>query len=84
MKTQIAKLAMIILGAVLIASGANARTEKRGHVPNETQYQSSGGLYGSFSQGAQPYANPDRELYVNRSCCSWKSSHKAHHKPIKH
>jgi hypothetical protein len=83
MKTQIAKLALIILGAlVLIASSANARTEKRGHAPAETQYQSSGGLYGSFSQGAQPYANPDRELYVNRSCCSWKSSHK--HKPIKH
>jgi hypothetical protein len=33
------------------------------------QYQSSGGLYESYSLGHQSYPNPDRELYVNRSCC---------------
>jgi hypothetical protein len=26
-------------------------------------------LYQSDAQGNQPYPNPDRELYVNRSCC---------------
>jgi hypothetical protein len=41
-----------------------------GHARRETsQYQSSGGLYDSYSQGHQSYPNPDRELYVNRSCC---------------
>jgi hypothetical protein len=64
-----AKLATIILGAlVLMANGANAqhRTAGRGETP---QYQTSGGLYDSLAQGHQPYPNPDRELYVNRSCC---------------
>ena len=79
-----AKLAIIILGAlVLMANGANAqhRTDRHGYARGETpQYQSSGGLYGSFSQGQQSYPNPDRELYVNRSCCSWKSGHT----PIEH
>jgi hypothetical protein len=67
-----AKLAIMILGAfVLITNGANARqrTDSHGYTRGETAYQSSGGLYGSFSQGQQPYPNPDRELYVNRSCC---------------
>jgi hypothetical protein len=41
-----------------------------GYARRETpQYQSSGGLYESYSQGHQSYPNPDRELYVNRSCC---------------
>jgi hypothetical protein len=79
-----AKLAIIILGAlVLTANGANAqhRTDHHGYTRGETpQYQSSGGLYDSFSQGQQSYPNPDRELYVNRSCCSWKSRQT----PIKH
>ncbi|MBV9971026.1 MAG: hypothetical protein JO228_13650 [Xanthobacteraceae bacterium] len=39
--------------------------------------------YQSKAQGYQPYPNPDRETYVNRSCCAWKSSHKVH-KPIQH
>jgi hypothetical protein len=71
-----AKLAIIILGAlVLMANGANAqhRTGSQTHVRHlsrETpQYQSSGGLYESYSQGRQSYPNPDRELNVNRSCC---------------
>jgi hypothetical protein len=40
--------------------------------------------YRSNAQGYQSYPNPDRETYVNRSCCSWKTTHKAQHKPIKH
>jgi hypothetical protein len=36
--------------------------------------------------GSQSYgnSNPDRQLYVNRSCCSWKTSHKAQAKAVKH
>jgi hypothetical protein len=68
-----AKLAIIVLGAlVLMANGANAqhRNYSHGHARGETpQYQSSGGLYDSLSGGHQPYPNPDRELYVNRTCC---------------
>jgi hypothetical protein len=40
--------------------------------------------YQSRANGAQSYPNPDRETYVNRTCCSWKTTHKAPHKPIKH
>jgi hypothetical protein len=80
-----AKLSTLILCAlVLMDSGAIARDWSAGgtHVgrlshafheyprrempPN----RSSGGLYESYSQGHQSYPNPDRELYVNRSCCS--------------
>jgi hypothetical protein len=70
------KLAIVVLGALaLMANSADARTRTDGHgyTRGETQYQqhqSPGDLYGSFSQGQQPYANPDRELYVNRSCCN--------------
>ncbi len=39
--------------------------------------------YQSKANGYQTYSNPDRETYVNRSCCSWKTLHKAH-KPVKH
>jgi hypothetical protein len=67
------KLPVIIVGALLImANSANAQPRTRGHgyPRGETpQYQSSGGLYGSYPEGHQPYPNPDRELYVNRSCC---------------
>jgi hypothetical protein len=31
--------------------------------------------YRSNANGNQSYANPDRETYVNRSCCSWKTNH---------
>jgi hypothetical protein len=77
-----AKLAIVVLGAlVLIANGANAqhRTGNPTHVryPSHAsapsyglQYQSSGSIFESYSQGRQSYPNPDRELYVNRSCCS--------------
>ncbi len=40
--------------------------------------------YRSNANGNQAYPNPDRETYVNRSCCSWKTNHKAPHKMVKH
>jgi hypothetical protein len=62
------KLAILIFGAlVLMANDANARhgNYSHGYARGETpQYQSSGDVYESFSEGHQPYANPDRELYV--------------------
>jgi hypothetical protein len=74
------KLVIVIFGAlVLMANGANAehRNHSHGYARGETpQYQSSGDVYESFSEGHQPYANPDRELYVNRTCCNWKSPHR--------
>jgi hypothetical protein len=30
--------------------------------------------YRSNANGYQSYPNPDRETYVNRSCCSWKTN----------
>jgi hypothetical protein len=40
--------------------------------------------YQSRANGNQSYPNYDRQDYQNRSCCSWKTTHKAPHKPIKH
>jgi hypothetical protein len=80
-----AKLSALILCAlVLMESGAIARDRSPGvthvgplsHALHEyprremPTYRSSGGLYESYSQAHQSCANPDRELYVNRSCCS--------------
>jgi hypothetical protein len=80
-----AKLSTLMLCAlVLMDSGAIARDRSAGgtHVGRLSHafreyprremptYRSSGGLYESYSQGHQSYPNPDRELYVNRSCCS--------------
>jgi hypothetical protein len=46
---------------------------------------SGANAYRSNANGYQSYSNPDRETYVNRSCCSWKTTHaKARHAPIKH
>jgi len=45
---------------------------------------SGANAYQSKANGYQSYPNYDRQEYQNRSCCSWKSNHKAHHKPIKH
>jgi hypothetical protein len=40
---------------------------------------------GASAAGGQSYnnPNPDRQTYVNRSCCSWKTNHKAQVKPVK-
>jgi hypothetical protein len=40
--------------------------------------------YQSRANGYQSYPNYDRQEYQNRSCCSWKSSNKSRHTPIKH
>jgi hypothetical protein len=45
---------------------------------------SGANAYQSKANGYQSYPNYDRQEYQNRSCCSWKSKHKAQHKPIKH
>jgi hypothetical protein len=44
---------------------------------------SGASAYQSRANGYQSYPNYDRETYVNRSCCSWKSNHKAPHKVVK-
>jgi hypothetical protein len=33
-----------------------------------------GASSGASAAGGQSYNNPDRQTYVNRSCCSWKSN----------
>jgi hypothetical protein len=46
-----------------------------------------GAYSGASAAGGQSYnnPNPDRQTYVNRSCCNWKTSHKAPHKvTVKH
>ncbi len=40
--------------------------------------------YQSKANGSQAYPNYDRQEYVNRSCCSWKSNHKTPQKVVKH
>jgi hypothetical protein len=45
---------------------------------------SGANAYRSNANGYQSYPNYDRQEYVNRSCCSWKTTRKAPHKPIKH
>jgi hypothetical protein len=40
--------------------------------------------YQSRANGYQSYPNYDRQEYQNRSCCSWKTTHKAHKPAIKH
>ncbi len=39
--------------------------------------------YQSRANGYQSYPNYDRQEYQNRSCCSWKTTHKARHAPVK-
>jgi hypothetical protein len=42
---------------------------------------SGANAYQSKANGYQSYPNYDRQEYQNRSCCSWKTTHKAQHKP---
>ena len=59
-----------IIGAgvlVLVEDEASAaRRSQQGQVSGQQapQYRSPTDLYESYSQGRQPYPNPDRELYV--------------------
>jgi hypothetical protein len=45
---------------------------------------SGANAYQSRANGYQAYPNYDRQDYQNRSCCSWKTNHKAPHKVVKH
>jgi hypothetical protein len=45
---------------------------------------SGANAYQSKANGYQSYPNYDRQEYVNRSCCSWKTTRKGQHKPITH
>jgi hypothetical protein len=44
---------------------------------------SGANAYQPSANGYQSYPNYDRQEYQNRSCCSWKTTHKVQHK-IKH
>jgi hypothetical protein len=44
---------------------------------------SGANAYQSRANGYQSYPNYDRQEYQNRSCCSWKTNHKAPHKVVK-
>ena len=44
---------------------------------------SGANAYQSKANGYQSYPNYDRQDYQNRSCCSWKTTHKAPHKVVK-
>jgi hypothetical protein len=80
-----AMLTILVLASLaLMASGADAQKRSRYSRGETPQYQSSGGLYDSLSQGRQSYPNYDRETNVNRSYGDWKTVRKAHRKPIKH
>jgi hypothetical protein len=76
-----ATLAILVLGSLaLMTSGADAQKRSR-HSGGETpQYQSSGGLYDSLSEGHQPYPNYDRQTYVNRAYGDWQAKQKVHRK----
>jgi hypothetical protein len=67
MKTLVAIVAL----SAVVAGPAFAQAPSSNHA---FHHQSSSTvhlnhLYQSGAQGNQPYPNPDRELYVNRSCC---------------
>jgi hypothetical protein len=44
---------------------------------------SGASAYQSKANGYQSYPNYDRQEYQNRSCCAWKTNHKAPHKVVK-
>jgi hypothetical protein len=66
-------LAIVALGTVtaLTASPTFAAGKHHYGTPERPAVErlNRSSLYQSDAQGNQPYSNPDRELYVNRSCC---------------
>jgi hypothetical protein len=66
-------LAIVALGTVtaLTASPTFAAAKNYYGTPERPAVEQSNrsNLYQSDAEGNQPYPNPDRELYVNRSCC---------------
>jgi hypothetical protein len=64
MKTLVAFVAL----SAVVAGPAFAQSPSRNHAFHQ-QHVDRSNLYQSDAQGNQPYPNPDRELYVNRTCC---------------
>jgi hypothetical protein len=55
-------------------SAGDRAAQNSNHIPDGTERPAverlnRSNLYQSDAEGNQPYPNPDRELYVNRSCC---------------
>jgi hypothetical protein len=69
MKTLVAIVAL----SAVVAGPAFAQPPSRNHAfhqqSSSTVHLNRSSPYQSDAQGNQPYPNPDRELYVNRSCC---------------
>jgi hypothetical protein len=71
-KNAMKKLFAIVAMAGVAALTANpvfAALKHRAERPAAVERANRSNLYQSDAQGNQPYPNPDRELYVNRSCC---------------
>ncbi len=68
MKKLFAIVAITSVSA-LTANPVFAAVKHRAERPTAVERPNRSSLYQSDAQGTQPYPNPDRELYVNRSCC---------------
>jgi hypothetical protein len=68
MNRLFAIVAMVSVAA-LTANPVLAAVRHRAEGPTSIERPNRSDLYQSDAQGNQPYPNPDRELYVNRSCC---------------
>jgi hypothetical protein len=71
-KSAMKKLFAILAIASVAALTANpvfAAVKHRAERPTAVERVNRSNVYQSDAQGNQPYPNPDRELYVNRSCC---------------
>jgi hypothetical protein len=55
--------------AALMGNPVFAAVKHRAERPAAVERLDRSNVYQSDAQGSQPYPNPDRELYVNRSCC---------------
>jgi hypothetical protein len=53
----------------LTANPVFAAVKHRAERPTTVERPNRSDVYQSDAQGNQPYPNPDRELYVNRTCC---------------
>jgi hypothetical protein len=69
MKTLVAIVALIAIVAGPAFAQAPSRNHAFHHQSSSTVHLNRSNVYQSDAQGNQPYSNPDRELYVNRSCC---------------
>ncbi len=66
--TNVLMAAILAAGVLVLAAdqASAARRSQRGQPSGQQtlQYSSPSDAYGSYSQGRQPYPNPDRQLYV--------------------